>query len=389
MRSSVTRFATAFLLGCLGLASTARAQSVPPNYVLQWSDTFDGDALDASKWNFRFDTKVDNGVTSAQLPSNISVDGSNHMNIGLQKQSIGNAKYTGGGIVSKASFRYGYYEVQAKTTANPGWHTSFWMFAGNGATTYVPTSYTEIDGFEINSDSPGSISMGELAWSNGSTISSLSKRCSPQPYSPGYSTAIAYHTYGVEWTEQEITYYVDGNSVCSQAYPPTEHTHDLVNIWLTSIGYSSDISVANNPSPASFGPVAFYVRDYYIGNSEPGYAEYGGGWGASTLPGYSGLPSRYSCSAGAVAMWVPTILAAGNYDVQVYQISDSGSDPAAQLAVTYNGGTAARTVNFKSGPSGWVDLGTYPFDVGSQGFLTNTNSGTGCTRASMVKFVRQ
>jgi hypothetical protein len=320
------------------------------------------------------------------LPANIGLDASNHMNISLEQQSVAGKSFTGGGIVSRASFRYGYYQVQAKTTANPGWHTSFWMFAGNGATTYVKTSSTEIDDFEINSDTPNSISMGEIEWVNGGTTGGT--RCNSN-YKPGYSTAGAFHTYGLEWTEQKINYYLDGTLICTQAYPPTQHTHDLVNIWLTSIGYTSDISVANNPSPASFANAAFYVRDYYIGNSEPGYAEYGGTWGDSALPGYSALPSRYSCTANATALWAPTILAAGNYDVQVYRISDSGSDSAAQLTVSYNGGTANSIINFTSGPSGWVDLGTYPFAAGSQGSLTNTNSGHGCTRASMVKFVRQ
>jgi hypothetical protein len=157
----------------------------PANYVLQWSGTFDGSTPDNSRWNFRFDTKVNHGLTSTQLSSNIRMDGSNHINIALLKQSIGDSKYIGGGGVSRACLRYGCYEAQSKTTANPGWHASFCMFAGNGATTCVPTSDTE------------------------------------------------------------------------------KRTQDLVNIWLTSVGYGSDIPVSNNPSPASLGPVAFYVRDYY------------------------------------------------------------------------------------------------------------------------------
>lgn len=390
MRPFSVLLASAVALGGLFASVALHAQTVPPNYELQWSDTFDGTALDASKWNYRTDTKVDNGITGAQLPSNISVDGNNHLNISLNQQHLGAATFTGGGIVSKAAFRYGYYEVQAKTTANYGWHSAFWLFAGTGTTTYVTTSSTEIDDFEINSDpnaATTNISMGVIEWANGGTVPGGS-RCNTSKQ-PNFNTDSGYHTYGVEWTEQTVTYYLDGQNICSQSYPPTQHTHDLVNIWLTAIPYLSGVSVANNPSPTSFAGVAYYVRDYYIGNNETGYAEYGNGWNNSALPGYSGLPSRYSCSAGAVAMWTPTILAPGNYDVQVYQISDSGSDHAAQLSVTYNGGTATRTVDFTSGPSGWVDLGTYPFAAGSQGFLTNTNSGSGCTRASMVKFVRR
>ena len=121
------------------------------------------------------------------------------MNIALRQQRFGGQDFTGGGIVSKAAFRYGYFQVKAKTTTNPGWHSSFWMFAGNGATTYAPGAFTEIDDFEIDSGAPDVISMGMLDWSQGKAVAS--KRCNAN-YKPGWSTAAGYHTYGLEWTEQ-------------------------------------------------------------------------------------------------------------------------------------------------------------------------------------------
>jgi len=399
MRSSSILLAggqAACLAACLVASTAAQAQAVPDKYELMWSDTFDGVVLDAGKWNFRKDTKSANGIVTAQVPSQVSLDGANHMNIKLEKRNFGGASLVGGGIVSKEAFRYGYYEVAAKTPKDPapqpnptyGWHTAFWIFAGDGATTYVPSSVTEIDGFEINSNTAGSISMGKIIWDNKTVIQSLNNRClvNGKTYTPGWSSADDYHVYGIEWTEETISYYVDGSKVCSQAYPPTQRTHDRVNIWLTSIGYSANASAV---TPASFGPVAYYVRDYYIGNNEPGYAEYGSGWADSTLPGYSGLPSRYSCNKGAIATWTPTVLAAGNYRVQVYRIANAGSDTTAQMTINYSGGTQTLTTNFAAGTSGWVDLGVYPFAAGTQGSLMNTNSGAGCTRASMVKFVRQ
>ncbi len=371
------------MLACFLWASVpVRAEpGPPPKYVLQWSDNFHGGVLDATKWNYRTDIKA----KSAQLPANVSVDSLGHMNIALRQQDFGGQQFTGGGIVSKASFRYGYFQVRAKTTVNPGWHSSFWMFAGDGATTYAPEAYTEIDDFEINSAMPEVISMGRLEWSKGAMVAS--KRCNAN-YRPGYSTAGAYHTYGLEWTEQEITYYLDGFKICSQPYPPTQYRHDPLNIWLTAIGYSSGIAVIK-PSPVSFADVAFYIRDYYIGDKEPGYVEYGKGWEDSSLAGYSSIPSRASCSGGASATYTPTILQAGNYDVQVYRVADDKSDPAARLTVLHAGGNATKTVDFKTGGDGWVDLGSYPFAVGSGGSLNNANSGVGCTRTSMVKFVRQ
>jgi beta-glucanase (GH16 family) len=365
----------------LAFSTPMLAQSAPPNYTLLFSDDFSAPALDSSKWNYRTDTKA----LSAQIPGSISV-ASGTMDINLAKQNFGGESYTGGGVVSKDRFRYGYYQVQVQTTANPGWHTSFWVFAGNGTTTYTPTAKTEIDDFEINSDSPSSISMGYITWNNGSTNGGT--RCNSN-YQPGYSTAAGLHYYGFEWTEQSITYYLDGTQICTQSYPASSYTHDLVNIWMTSIGYTSDISVANNPSPAQYAKLEYYVRDYHINALEPGYAEYGSGWTNSSLAGYSALPTRYSNATSAVATWTPTIQAAGNYDVQIWKVQNSASDPAAPVTVNYSGGSSKQTVNLTTGSSGWVDLGTFSFAAGSTGNVQLGFSGTGFARTSMVKFLFQ
>ena len=373
------RIATGAFLLLVSISSYA--QTAPQNYTLVFSDTLGSSVLDPSKWNYRTDGKD----LSAQLPANV-VESGGYANINLAQQSFAGFSWTGGGLVSKDSFRYGYYQVKAKITANPGWHTSFWVIAGDGTTTYPPAAKTEIDGFEINTDNPSSISMGTEEWSNGSNVGGT--RCNSS-YNPGFSTAAGYHYYGFEWTESGITYYIDGAAVCTQSFPASSWTHDLVNIWLTSIGYTSDISVADNPSPNSFADVSYYVRDYYVNALEPGYAEYGSGWTASTLAGFSNLPTRYSASTGAIAQWTPTILAAGNYDVQVWKVQYSSSDPAAPFTVHYSGGSHTTTVNCTTGSSGWVDLGTYSFAAGSSGNVTMGYSGTGVARTSMVKFVRQ
>jgi hypothetical protein len=361
----------------------AAAQSTaPPNYVLQWGDHFSGGVLDATKWNYRTDIKA----KSAQLPANISLDPGGHMHIAVRQQRFGGQDFTGGGIVSKAAFRYGYFEVKAKTTTNPGWHSSFWMFAGDGATTYAPGAFTEIDDFEINSTAPDVISMGRLEWSKGKAVAS--KRCNAG-YRPGWSTAAGFHTYGLEWTEQQIAYYLDGSRICSQDYPPTQYIHDPLNIWLTAIGYSPDIAVKDPSSTVSFADVAFYIRDYYIGNGEPGYVEYGPGWQQSPTPGYSNLTARMSCQAGSSASYNPTILQPGTYGVEVYVVQNADADPAAKLTIQHAGGSTTKTINLTTATTGWVDLGSYPFAAGSGGSVANANSGAGCMRTSMVKFVRR
>jgi beta-glucanase (GH16 family) len=371
-----------FVSAFVPIAFCAHAQSTaPPNYSLQWSDKFPGDSLDITKWNYRTDIKA----KSAQSPANISVsDG--EMSIAVRHQNFHGEQFTGGGIVSKAAFRYGYFEVEAKTTRNPGWHSSFWMLAGSGVTSFAPGALTELDDFEINSSAPDVISMGMLEWSGGKSVGST--RCNAH-YKPGWSTAEGFHTYGLEWTEQEIQYYVDGSRICRQPYSPTQHTHDAVNVWLTSIGYLSDIAVTDPSSSVKFRNVAYYIRDYYIANGDPGYVEYGPGWNTSLQPGYSKIPSRITCDENASAAYTPTILKAANYDVQVYRVPAPNGDSAAHVTIDFDGGSKDKMIDFAAGGEGWIDLGAYPFSVGSGGSLTTSTSGKGCIRTSMVKFVRQ
>jgi hypothetical protein len=165
--------------------------------------------------------------------------------------------------------------------------------------------------------------------------------------------------------------------------------HTLVNIQLSSVGNTSgDISVANNPLPNIFAHVRYSIRDYYINALEPGY-EATGTWFVSALPGFSRLPTEASNTAGSAAQYTPAILAAGNYDVQVWKTQSANSDPASPITVNCGGETITRQVDFTSGVSGWVDLGVYPFPVGSGCNVVLGYSGIGYARTSMVKFVLQ
>jgi beta-glucanase (GH16 family) len=45
----------------------------------------------------------------------------------LKKEDRGKLHYTAGGVISKKTFKYGYYEARFRVPPGAGWHTSFWM----------------------------------------------------------------------------------------------------------------------------------------------------------------------------------------------------------------------------------------------------------------------
>ncbi|MGO4516515.1 family 16 glycosylhydrolase [Terriglobus sp. 2YAB30_2] len=351
---------------------------IPEKYVLQFSDDFKGDQVDTNQWTFRTDAKA----LSTQLARNVSVhDGK--LYITPRKEDVADMHYTGGGIISKAAFRYGYFEVTAQVTNDPGWHTSFWAMAGDGKTTFTDISRTEIDDFEI--ESPLKVSMGYLVWKNRQSMSS--ERCNAA-FSPGFSTASGMHTYAVEWTETSLTYYLDRKKICQQTYLPTQGTHDRVNIWLTTIGAKQPID-ASGTSPAVYSQVRYYVRDYYIDATEPGYAEYGKDWHDGPEPGFSSSLTRASCSGDATAMYVPSIVQSGSYNVQAWHVKNNPAlrNGAGEAHILSKAGLSTKEIPADTA-TGWVDLGTYDFERGTTGSVTLAPK-EGCLEANMVKFLRR
>jgi beta-glucanase (GH16 family) len=386
----------------------------------------DGTGVDTTKWNYRTD-QWKTSLNSVQTLANVSVANGN-MVVSLLKQdtpgvvesngTVITQHFTGGGLVSKQRFRYGYYESAIKVNATPGWHSSFWLQEGDGSNTFTTARRTEIDVFEINSgtqnNKPGLTQLQNnlIRWYP--PFSGQPETTTNQYSYPGFLTggayagsdfSKAYHTFGVDWEENSVTFYVDGvevdrptvyvNNTATPSsgpfpYLPTDDTHDPVNIWLTDVASGSTLPTASSDQ-IFFDYVRYWQKDYYVDYNDAGsgYAEVAGTWSTSSLPGWTkGYVSRYgTCNvAGNIASWTPNIQNAGNYDVYYYNIVNANSDSNMALAVA--GQTTM--VNGTTGTNGWVLLTAAPIavPVGNVTTVTLTSSGSGCARAENVKFVR-
>lgn len=370
-------------LAVMGVAVPAQADPIGgTGWTLVFNDDFNGTAVDVAKWNFRTDVKG----YSAQRSQNVTVLGG-LMNINLKQESFGGKNFTGGGLISKQPFRYGFYETRAKINDGAGWHTSFWAMAGNGTTTFPAERRTEIDGFEIDSTSSPAllrnIHSGVHAWNGSTDMHNVGTT-----YNSGLDLR-QWHTYAFDWSETSVKFYVDGVLKYTAPYTPSDWTHDYIHIWLTTIGYGTSPNPAFLPTAAQFDYIRYWQKDYYLDND--GSAAYGysetGTWANSTVTGWNhGSSSRYATchSAGHTATWRPTLRASGTYQVYVYKLAQANSDTNARYDV------AGRTtyVNQSSGTNGWVSLGTFSLPSGTSTAVKLTSSGSGCARADAVKFVR-
>ncbi|GAB2598823.1 golvesin C-terminal-like domain-containing protein [Kribbella endophytica] len=392
--------ALALVSGCLVTAVTAGPAAadpppgpddVPAGYQLSWSDEFAGSALNDADWYRRDGAKA----ICANKPANVSV-GSGTMHIALRKESLAGKDYTCGGIISKKTFGYGYYETRAQLWGEKGWHSAFWQM---GLSDYVPDTpaykgpnnrFNEIDGFEIDSHAPNSI-QHHTHWTVPQHIGN------PGGVYAGPNSADGYHTYGYEWLPSAIKFYVDGLLVRTLAYPGP---HALQNVWLTTLGYTEPVDETHLPAETTWDYFRYYkpisVPDdvatgaVLVDNGDSGYAETGTWSAANDAYGYQDKLTRRAAPTGATASWTPTLPSAQTYQVYAWNpdFIRTGST-AARYAVTHDGGTSNVVVNQQTAGQQWIDLGSYAMTpgAGQKVQLVNNAGAVGTLRADAAKFV--
>lgn len=227
------------------------AYSNPPlGYELSWADEFDGLSLNESDWWYRADIKHQ----SVQLPQNVSVDnGSLLLNLTTLEEPLFDRTAAGAGVITQRRFHYGYYEVRAKLgdgmdddgdgSVDEGWWHAFWAMAiepddsGHVKTTFPTFNKVEIDAFENGSNNLTHFTQLAHAWhheGDGHLIIPGERNSRLDA-----NEIFDWHTYGFEWTSEEVRFFLDGDYTHKAVYPASEYEHDEINVWLTSISANS------------------------------------------------------------------------------------------------------------------------------------------------------
>jgi len=240
-----------FIRACILAALTTPAFAAPPaGYKLLWADEFDGEEIDRGKWIYRTDSKH----WSTQLPSNVSVKGGNLV-LTLRKEAAGGKEYTGGGVISRQAFRFGYYESRFRIDAGKGWHTSFWLMGhdGSGGTGAAGT-VLELDIIENDSIDLNSYSVNIHKW-KGEHTTHGHKRIAARALSE-------YHVFGCLYTPDQVVFYLDNQPV--QTVDVSHLPHGDLNIWLTSIasylGKTDKVDESRLPGHVFFDYVRYYGK---------------------------------------------------------------------------------------------------------------------------------
>lgn len=210
------RLSILFLLA--GVAGTAQVKKGK----LIWEENFDGKALNESVWNYELGDGCPNvcgwGNNERQeyTKTNHRLE-NGHLIITAKKDGD---TYTSTRITTagKKEFKYGYIEARAKLPTGHGIWPAFWMLGSNIKQVGWPMS-GEIDILEYVGKEPHTVFTSlHTQDSHGETINSKKTRFP--------KIEEGFHTYGINWTANEIEFFVDGKSVYT--FAPENKT---VEVW--------------------------------------------------------------------------------------------------------------------------------------------------------------
>lgn len=211
MRNLFAFVASAALFGCVDplLAADEFLPAAPAGkqWKLAWSDEFEGEKLDETKWNRLGDSPRRDGFW---IKEDAYLNGNGSLLLRTRKDGD---RYTCGAVNTRGKFEhaFGYYSAKCKLPSEPGHWPAFWMMAnGVGTVGNEGRDGTEIDIIEV-------------PWRDGRLTINLHwdgykehhKSAGTKFTIPGIMEG--WHVFSMWWSPEEYVFYVDGKEVWRSA----------------------------------------------------------------------------------------------------------------------------------------------------------------------------
>ncbi|MFW5995419.1 MAG: glycoside hydrolase family 16 protein, partial [Spirochaetia bacterium] len=209
-RVVVTVFAAVIVLA--GCATEPDARS---DFELVWSDEFEGDELDTSKWSYMHGTGEQFGLEGwgnnelqyyTDREENIYIE-DDKLHIRARDEDHEGMEYTSARIrsIDKGDWRYGRFEIRARLPEGQGIWPAVWMLPSDDVYGGWAAS-GEIDILELVGQEPDVVH-GTLHY-GGEWPDNTSSGSSFELDSGTFSDD--FHVFALEWEEGEMRWYVDG-----------------------------------------------------------------------------------------------------------------------------------------------------------------------------------
>ena len=245
-------------------------------YKQGWKLVFKDDfnSFDNTKWDIDEDNLYGAEKISIIRGSNVKAENGN-LKLKAKKEDILydniGYKYSSGEVLTKSNtpFQYGYYEIRCRVPRGNGFHSAFWLYGCEhdiNAQTYGQSH--EIDVFEMS----GTMNIKnthkkDLATNYRKFEENNNYNETFHIYTADSYYSSMWHTYAIEWTPEEIIWFLDNKPVRTVKSNPSS-PFDIakmipLRIWLTlGIGpYEIPDSQTNLPATFEIAYIRVYQKD--------------------------------------------------------------------------------------------------------------------------------
>jgi hypothetical protein len=252
MKSILNSFLLCF---CSVMALQNTFAQAPKGYTLLFEENFVGSKLNEDMWQYRTGRRTGFGyMDGLNLKENVYVKDS-ALHVVLKHELIdGKWENTGGGVISKLDFGYGYYECLSKPFMDGhGVHTSYWQ---RGSST-PNNNIFEIDAYEI--DSKTWVATNNLYLD---LAPNKSLKYTPWPHRAQVPFTLdkdGWFLDAYEFTPEGIIFYDNGTVVAKCDW------HELnarQAIWLTALNGVGKVDSTKLPAESVFKYFKYYGKDY-------------------------------------------------------------------------------------------------------------------------------
>jgi beta-glucanase (GH16 family) len=227
-----------------------------PPVVGNWSQVFDEEfnaPLSSARWTQSlWGSTVISGDAEAYDPSAVTVN-NGILSITASKQPLNGRSYTSGiittgGVAGETapgfSFKYGYVEASMKIPTGKGFWSALWTLPTPNANGTFHDGDGELDIAEILGATPNSLTMF--------THKSTGRKGTD--YNTGIDLSKGFHTYGMDWEPDHVTWYLDGKqlfSITDAILIPQVAEYLILNLMVGTSGSWAGAPTSSTVFPSS------------------------------------------------------------------------------------------------------------------------------------------
>ena len=207
-----------------------------------WADEFNGTSLDPVKWNSSIWYESPNPTINYSVSNGL-------LQIWPMRDATG--KFFNRTLDSDRKFQqqYGFFEIEAKLPIGKGVWPGFWLF--NHDIPAYPSKRPEVDILEAYpGGGPNSgwgdsnlhpVAFASTVWLDASTLGGTKTL-------PTTDLSAAFHTYGLDWQPNSITFYFDGKAFYTAAKSMPDPLYVLFSFWYGSASGTPDATTPTGPA---------------------------------------------------------------------------------------------------------------------------------------------